>query len=85
MRKEEIASDDVSDDFITNMKINIDHIKSQTIDQNNEIFKEVDGELDIKQIPGEYVLDFAQRVLGFEEMPGIQIDLNRVRKKIYFV
>ena len=32
MKKEETASDDVSDDFITNMKINLDHIKSQTID-----------------------------------------------------
>ena len=48
MRKEDIASNDVSDDFIANMKINTDYIKSLTIDWNNSIFKEVDGELNIK-------------------------------------
>ena len=36
MKKEETASDDVSDDFIRNMKINLDHINSQTIDQKNK-------------------------------------------------
>ena len=40
-KKEETASDDVSDDFIINMKINIDHIKSQTIDQKNKISKKL--------------------------------------------
>ena len=52
-RKENIATNDVSNDLIANMKITREYIKSVTVDQKDKKFKQIDGELNIIPVPCE--------------------------------
>ena len=79
MIKENLTSGDVSDDFITYMKINREYGNVITVDHNNKKYREIDEELNILLKPGEVHNCITLYLLWFEEKPTVQIDVTIVR------